>query len=103
MTRKLEPVSTKYGAPMGRMDRPGDTGAPLKFRIFRVRLDAGGYDNGGAYWGHGQPLYCAEADPVWGESIDMECDGARLFIRADSRKQAKLIVLDDYPNARFFR
>jgi len=31
-------------------------------RLFRVKLDSGGYDDGGAYWGHGEPIWCAIDD-----------------------------------------
>ena len=69
---QFEKVNARYGAPMGR----ADTGAtPVqKVRVFRVNLDSGGYDDGGAYWGAGAPLWCAT-------------DGAdyRRFVRADSR------------------
>jgi len=41
-----------------------------------VRLDMGGYDEGGAYWGRGAPLYCAEAPEY------------RRFTRARSRAEA---------------
>lgn len=68
-------VNTSYGAPMGR----ADTGATpaQKVRVFRVKLDSGGYDDGGAYWGRSAPLWCAT-------------DGAdyRRFVRADSRLRA---------------
>ena len=71
-------VNSRYGAPMGRRD----TGtAPIDdiktVRVFRVRLDSGGYDDGGAYWGDGGPIYCAT-------------DGADYFatVRADSRLRA---------------
>lgn len=76
-------VSSKYGAPMGR----GSSGdAPKgKVRLFEVRLDSGGYDDGGAYWGHGKRLYCVE-----GESMDGE--GYRRFERADNRTHAALIL-----------
>lgn len=50
-------VGSKYGAPMGRITRPLEPNARL--HLYRVRLDSGGYDNGGAYWGIGYPLYCA--------------------------------------------
>jgi hypothetical protein len=51
-------VNCRFGAPMGRHEStvadPGE-----KVSLFRVNLDSGGYDDGGAYWGFGQPLYCA--------------------------------------------
>lgn len=51
--------------------------AENKIRVFMVRLDSGGYDDGGAYWGFGQSLYCAT-------------DGAdyRQFTRANGRLSA---------------
>lgn len=48
-------VSGKYGAPMGRPDVGGDSQGEKVFNC-RVRLDSGGYDKGGAYWGHGAEL-----------------------------------------------
>ncbi|HFL6170873.1 TPA: hypothetical protein ACG4NJ_002217 [Pseudomonas aeruginosa] len=103
MAAQFPNVSSRYGAPMGRRDDRGDTDAPYKFRLFRVRLDSGGYDDGGAYWGLGQPLYCADAEPVWDASIEMECDGALQFLRARDREAAKAEILAQYPNATFYR
>lgn len=69
-------VSTRYGAPMGRSESPlGET--PRGVRVFRVRLNSGGYDDGGAYWGHHKRLFCAVC-----------LEGGRRFIRADSRDDA---------------
>ena len=71
-------VGSIYGAPMGRHEnRIPSNLPPRSVRLYRVRLNRGGYDDGGAYWGTGQPLYCAE----WtlGE------DDGRKFVRADSR------------------
>lgn len=70
-------VASRYGAPMGRRESPLSD-APRSVRLFRVRLDAGGYDDGGAYWGHSRDaLYCAECDA-----------GGRQFVRANSRLEA---------------
>lgn len=50
---QLPRLNCQYGAPMGRLE---SRETPVcKVRLFRVRLDAGGYDDGGAYWGTGQP------------------------------------------------
>lgn len=77
---KLPNVSSRYGAPMGRANEGNiETCLPRFVRLFRVDLDSGGYDNGGAYWGHGMPLWCALDD-----------DGNRQFIRAASRARAAL-------------
>lgn len=73
---RLPDVSSRYGAPMGRPDRPTafdltdskgnrfalDFGAPRRFYLRRVPLDGGGYDAGGAYWGIGAPLFWACSD-----------------------------------------
>jgi hypothetical protein len=51
-------VSSQYGAPMG---RGGGRLSDLRGRVSvrRVRLNSGGYDKGGAYWGTGAPLFYA--------------------------------------------
>ncbi len=69
-------VSSPYGAPMGR--RSQELCPTGKVRLFRVRLNNGGYDDGGAYWGCGQALWCAE---------DVE-EGNWTFVRAPSRAAA---------------
>jgi hypothetical protein len=84
-------VNCQYGAPMGRASRNAlDTSERLYLR--RVPLNGGGYDRGGAYWGHGLPLFVA-----------MDCDGDTLFLRARSRNAAKASLLEDMPDARFYR
>lgn len=98
-TLKLPAVNCSRGAPMGRIGRADWTDGrapdyPRKFWLRRVALNAGGYDNGGAYWGHGAPLYYAETVSTEGEAIG--------FIRAADRAAAKLDVLSRFPNARFF-
>jgi hypothetical protein len=73
---KMPKVNTKYGAPMG---RPSYGVNPVgKVRLFQVDISSGGYDNGGAYWGLGKPLYCA---------MD-EGDNYIQYVRADSRFHA---------------
>lgn len=84
----------RYGASMGRRDHhAADRTAPIKLRLARVRLDSGGYDSGGAYWGVGSPLFCA-----WSDEEEVQ-----FFLRADSREAAKIKVRTIYPNARFYR
>lgn len=80
---QFQKVNSRYGAPTGRMNTGNAPIDDIKtVRVFRVRLDSGGYDDGGAYWGHGQPIYCAT-------------DGADYFatVRADSRLRA-IVELD---------
>lgn len=84
----------RRGAAMGRSDRPSL--CPMvsrKFYLQRVRLDSGGYDSGGAYWGVGVPLYWATCESG---SIDF-------FLRAASRDDAKAEVIQRHPGARFYR
>lgn len=58
---QMPAVEAHFGAPMGRTR--GDSKVPSRrTRLFRVRLNSGGYDDGGAYWGIGLPLYCATDD-----------------------------------------
>jgi hypothetical protein len=85
------PVNCTYGAPMGRLSRASlDTSARLYLR--RVRLDSGGYDSGGAYWGIGAPLWVA-----------MDQDGDCIFLRASTRNAAKMQILKDMEDAQFYR
>lgn len=76
MGKQFAKVNCGYGAPMGRSESPLGQGL-RSVRVFRVRINSGGYDDGGAYWGIGQPLYCAVCD-----------EGGRQFVRANSRLAA---------------
>ena len=93
MNTLIHPVSCKYGAPMGRYTGPRylDTSA-CKIYLRQVALDSGGYDRGGAYWGLGIALW---------EALDQ--DGNGFIFRAESRDLAKAKVLNDFPEARFYR
>lgn len=62
-----------------------------RLHLVRVRLDSGGYDQGGAYWGHGQPLYCAYSDET------------EYYTRADCRADAVNWVRERLPQAKFYR
>lgn len=92
---KLPKAHSQYGASMGRRDNITETAFPVKFHLRRVRLDSGGYDNGGAYWGHGAPLYYA-----WG---DGEEERQEMFFRAHSREDAKQQLRGAFPNCTFYR
>lgn len=94
--RSNEPAGGRYGAPMGRPV----TGRQFEvlpdappFHLVRVRLDSGGYDRGGAYWGHGEPLY-----EFTGPVTDISG-----FVRGSTRELAKAAVRRIHPAARFFR
>jgi len=89
-------VSCKYGAPMGRFTGPEpygiDTEKGDKWQLQHCPLDSGGYDKGGAYWGHGERLYwaCNES-------------GEETFFRAHHRERAKDYIRAEYdPKARFY-
>lgn len=86
-------VDCRFGAPMGRYTGPDYLEAQAgKMRLLRIRLDSGGYDPGGAYWGIGQRLYYCE-----------DGDGNSRFFRAFDRAAAKRKILADFPDATFFR
>jgi hypothetical protein len=96
MTYKLtlEKAYSMRGADMGRRSYyPKNPRDSVRLHLNRVRLDNGGYDSGGAYWGIGTPLYCAESD-------DSEI---RFFLRAEDRAAAKREILSRLPNATFYR
>lgn len=67
----------------------------MKFHLYRVRLNKGGYDPYGVYWGVCKP----------GESLfEYYSDDNRYeSIRAQNREDAKRIIRGRYPSARFYR
>lgn len=74
-------VSSQYGAPMGRRsDNPANFDG-AKIKLYRVKLYDYCYDKGGAYWGMGDPLYCATTE------TDTEC--LQYFFRAKNYTEAK--------------
>lgn len=92
MSKQFEYVDGKHGAPMGRgsygevgkqpkmSDGTDDIGPAIGapgnlIRLFKVHL-CDGYDDGGAYWGWPDDLWCAR------------CDGYRDFTRAATRSYA---------------
>ena len=82
------------GAALGRADICHDTGEPMgKLYLRRVRLNLGGYDPNGTYFGHGAPLY-------WCSDAEGEVD---FVLRARDRDEAKTKVLKKLPDATFWR
>jgi hypothetical protein len=67
---------------MGRATyRPDQPLKPKSVRLFKIYLNSGGYDDGGAYWGlriKGESLYCALAEDY------------REFTSAKSREEAAI-------------
>jgi hypothetical protein len=89
----LKEVSSRYGAPMGRINR-GHNASAERWYLRRVPINNGGYDRGGAYWGIGAPLWNAYTE-------DGETD---VFFRARDRDAAKAHMRSEHdPAARFFR
>jgi hypothetical protein len=84
---RLPNEATRYGASMGRGSAPFDSEYSGLVTLTRVRLDSGGYDSGGAYWGVGDPLYVAG----WG--------GATRYLRAKSRADVARQVSAEMPRA----
>ena len=95
-TTLFTPVSCKYGAPMGRSNvtelRDHDTDAPLRFRLEKCRWVDGAYDQGGAYWGMGAPVYLAV--------YQTDTDYVRRSYRARSRAEAIRQLRGEFPNVR---
>jgi hypothetical protein len=91
----LPNVSSRYGAPMGRASLipSKEVAETMRVSLRRVRINGGGYDDGGAYWGHGQPLY-------WAGDDDGIID---IWFRARDRDDAKAQVRARCPNAMFYR
>jgi hypothetical protein len=106
---KLRWACSSRGADHGRPAfLPSDRSMKVKLRLARLRLDQGGYDKGGAYWGGRKPgwhIYWAEsleefelaplARPNFG-TVEMTVD-------AVSREDAKRRIRHLLPNAGFFR
>jgi len=80
---------------MGRFGNRSERHQHIKMHLVRANLDSGGYDEGGAYWGIGEPLYWAYGD---GEREMQET-----FVRGSTREKAKENVRKDFPNATFYR
>ena len=91
----LPDVGSKYGAPMGRASNSLDTDYPVVFELERLRWVDGAYDEGGAYWGRTDGDYIFRAE---GQSED---GTESVFVRGRTLAEAKVAILDNYPNATF--
>lgn len=89
---RLPKAYNQYGASMGRRNVTTDRDAAMTFRLYRMRLDKGGYDNGGAYWGIGP-------DSLWHAYTETD----EVFVRAKTREDAKGAVRTIYAKAEFYR
>ena len=93
------------GSQMGRPDVIPQSvhqnlGYPIRLHLNRLRWVDGAYDQGGAYWGQdsqrGTDVYCA-----WGKYGPNDLF-IQVFVRACSRKEAKINVRDKISLATFF-
>ena len=83
----------RRGAAMGRNPiLNADPTKPIKLVLRKIRIDNGGYDCLGTYFGWGAPLY-------WYANSEGTLDAC---LRADNRKEAKAEILRFYPQARFY-
>jgi len=71
----------------------------MKFYLYRVRLNNGGYTDSGQYFGVGAPLYYFE--PVEGSQCHSGYHSG--YLRAHSREQAKNMVATTIPDATFYK
>jgi hypothetical protein len=92
MQQQLTNVASRYGAQMGRPSKPTKA-TSTKITLRKIRLNSGGYDSGGAYWGIDEPLY-------WAGSDDGKMD---MFFRAKDRDTAKAHVRSKVADAEFYR
>lgn len=81
------------GAALGQPSQVPEAAPLSRISLRRERLDSGGYDSSGSYWGIGSPLYWAADDSGAYEE----------WFRASDREAAKEHVRETYPAARFYR
>jgi hypothetical protein len=86
----------------GQLPAAGAAMTTEKWTLQRVRLNGGGYDDRGHYWGVGQPLfwYCSPCG-----QIDGHLRAPRRYRdgRDDTRGAAKDAVRALFPHAQFYR
>ena len=71
----------------------------MMFYLSRVRLNNGGYDRDGSYWGRGCPLYRYYSY----EAVNQFGREAEGHVRGFTRADAKAKVRKKYPKAKFWR
>lgn len=65
----------------------------MRYSVRKVRLNNGGYDSSGKYWGIGQPLYFIQPDD----------DTRSYYLRAVNREAVKQRIRKLDPSATFYR
>jgi hypothetical protein len=72
----------------------------IKFTLRRERINNGGYDASGFYWGLGAPLYFAQSDGEYDTYSGKK--EIEFYLRAFNRVDAKAKILAEYPGAKFY-
>lgn len=89
MVKQFVNMDCSRGAPMGRWTYNKFRLVARSIRCFKVNLDTGGYDDGGAYWGHGGgSLYCLDQPEQDQRDWFDRPVYFRVFVRASSRAEA---------------
>ena len=84
---------------MGRKSDKLDPDGDPKLHLRHVPFIDGDYDQGGTYWGGPANLYVA-----WGvQCFEGVEDEFTVYLRANSRDDAKSNILAECPKAKFFR
>jgi hypothetical protein len=101
------------GSQMGRRntlpaDLPnGDWEPGTKLRLLKLAFVDNCYDQGGAYWGAPENIYIAtEGAKTYSPALpgfELVPCGVTVFVRANSRQQARQAVQKLVPDAKFFR
>ena len=84
---------------VGKMINPAGESSGMKLQLERVRLDRGGYDQHGRYFGVGEPLYQYTNDD------GTTSDYFYRYVRARDRAEAKRKIREEpfMRDARFYR
>jgi hypothetical protein len=92
----LTKAYNKYGSSMGRKNQLN--GKPEKLHLRKIRLNQGGYDQGGAYWGNttNSHIYLAISPDNTENEEPVIC-----YVRAENRNEAKKLVLEKLPKFKF--
>jgi len=98
MPKELSKSYSKYGAEIGRYKYIKEPNVSVKMHLIKMKMSScGAYDQGGAYWGCGdsQIGYMYHA---WSNGEELET-----FVRATNRNNARIKVIEKFPNAKFYR
>lgn len=84
---------------MGRYDQlPKNRHETVKLSLVKLDWEDGDYDKGGAYWGRTPGTW------IFRGVGDAKYDGVvEVFVRAESREEAKKNILLKMPGAKFYR